>query len=168
MDLARVDSVLEAIIILVPAMIANASPVVFKGRKPIDRGIIFIDGRRLLGDGKTVEGFLAGLACGSLASIPLALLVDPQLILIGPAAAFGALVGDVLGSFVKRRMGIERGAPAPLLDQLDFYFGAVAATLILGHSWTLKVFMASGIIVLLLHVGANRLAYRLGLKSVPW
>ena len=168
MDLARVDTIIEAIILLIPAMVANASPVVFKGKTPIDRGATFIDGKRLLGDGKTVEGFLAGLICGSLSSIPLAALVGTEMLATGPAASLGALIGDLLGSFIKRRIGLKRGAPAPLLDQLDFYVGAVVATTLLGYSWSLTILIVSGVIVALLHMGSNYLAYRMGLKSVPW
>ena len=40
--------------------------------------------------------------------------------LIGFLLGFGALLGDALGSFIKRRMGIGRGKPAPILDQIDF------------------------------------------------
>src|SRR3972149_4153462 len=40
----------------------------------------------------------------------------------GPSAilALGALLGDLAGAFVKRRMGKPRGAKAPGLDQYDF------------------------------------------------
>lgn len=168
MGVESVDGVLEALVLLVPAMVANASPVVFKGRRPIDGGLVFIDGRRLLGDGKTIEGFIAGLLLGSLSSLPLALAVGRDMMLAGPVIALGALLGDLAGSFMKRRLGIERGAPAPLLDQLDFYLGAVAASIILGYSWSPRVLVATGAVVVLLHVSANYLAYRLGLKQVPW
>lgn len=47
-----VDNIVEALILMLPAMIANATPVVAGGRIPIDMGIILPDGKRLLGDGK--------------------------------------------------------------------------------------------------------------------
>jgi CDP-2,3-bis-(O-geranylgeranyl)-sn-glycerol synthase len=34
--------------------------------------------------------------------------------------ALGAPLGDLIGSFLKRRLNLERGAPAPIIDQLDF------------------------------------------------
>ena len=55
----------------------------------------------------------------------------PEGILIGFLLGFGALLGDALGSFLKRRLGIGRGKPAPILDQLDFIIVALILVLIL-------------------------------------
>ena len=33
--------------------------------------------------------------------------------------AFGSLFGDMFMSFFKRRIGLKRGAPLPVVDQLD-------------------------------------------------
>ncbi|MHA1713397.1 MAG: CDP-archaeol synthase, partial [Candidatus Ranarchaeia archaeon] len=43
-----------------PAYVANAIPVLAGGGLPIDLGKNFIDGQRILGDGKTYRGFAAG------------------------------------------------------------------------------------------------------------
>ncbi|GBF09088.1 CDP-archaeol synthase [Aeropyrum pernix] len=165
----RIDNLLEAIILMLPAMIANATPVVAGGRRPVDMGIVLPDGRRLLGDGKTVEGLLAGFAAGSAAGVLAALATANMLLAVhSPAIALGALAGDMAGSFVKRRLGIERGRPAPLLDQLDFYLGALAVSIALGYTWTPRVVVEAAAAVLLLHLAANVTAYLLGLKKVPW
>jgi hypothetical protein len=80
---------------------------------PLDCGLRFRDGRRLLGDHKTWKGLLAGsLGCGFAA------------VLMGPGfmvgAGFGALslFGDALSSAAKRRLSLAPGAEVPGLDQL--------------------------------------------------
>lgn len=169
MDFTIIDDLAEALILLLPAMVANATPVVVKGRKPIDGGRLFIDGRRLLGDGKTWEGAAGGLAAGVLVALILDFIMPSKgLLVLGSAAALGAIIGDIAGSFVKRRIGLERGAPAPLLDQLDFYVGALVMTALLGVRWDLVVVVEAGLTVALLHVASNIVAYLAGLKKVPW
>jgi hypothetical protein len=53
-----------------PAYVSNATPVVvvrfLARRHPIDFGRVFVDGRRVLGDGKTFEGLFSGTAAGFL------------------------------------------------------------------------------------------------------
>jgi CDP-2,3-bis-(O-geranylgeranyl)-sn-glycerol synthase len=160
---------------LLPALVANASPVAAKGFArgvrwhPIDGGRFFLDGKRILGDGKTVEGFLVGIAAGALTSLLVALFTrDAEYVYVGSCASVGALLGDMAGSFIKRRLGLERGAPAPLLDQLDFYAGAVLTWWVLGYPMSLTVILAYAILVIALHYGTNYAAYKLGLKDVPW
>ena len=41
--------------------------------------------------------------------------------------AIGSLLGDLVGSFIKRRLDIGRGAKAPILDQYNFIGGALIA-----------------------------------------
>ncbi|MCP4763847.1 MAG: CDP-archaeol synthase [archaeon] len=48
------------IILIMPGYLANAGMVVVGGGKPLDRGHICKDGRRLFGNGKTIRGFFGG------------------------------------------------------------------------------------------------------------
>ena len=80
---------------------------------PLDCGLRFRDGRRLLGDHKTWKGLLVGtLGCGLTA------------MLTGPGFAVGAgfgalsLTGDAMSSAVKRRLALAPGTEIPGLDQL--------------------------------------------------
>ncbi len=169
LDFKPIDNVYEGLIALIPAMFANATPVVAKGRRPIDGGLRFIDGRRLLGDGKTWEGLIAGLSAGALIGVLLAMILkEPQIVYIGLLSSTGALTGDIVASFIKRRVGLERGAPAPLLDQLNFYVGAIALLYIAGFTITLTMFVILAVISGIAHLVANMIAYRLRLKNVPW
>ena len=79
----------------------------------------------------------------------------------------GAILGDAIGSFIKRRLGIEKGRPAPLLDQLDFVFGALLLA-----SLITRIQMKTIIILVVLtpfgHLMVNLIGYWLKLKDVPW
>ena len=81
--------------------------------------------------------------------------------------SLGAPLGDLIGSFIKRRFNLERGAPAPIIDQLDFLLGAIfLAYIVFPLRWMYIVFAI--LITLLLHVLANTLAYKLGYSKEPW
>ena len=79
--------------------------------------------------------------------------------------AFGALFGDAVGSFLKRRMGLQSGEPAPIMDQLDFVIGALVLSLLVVRI-SLNLFLMIAILSIILHVGSNSIAYILGIKDV--
>jgi CDP-2,3-bis-(O-geranylgeranyl)-sn-glycerol synthase len=172
-----------------PAYMANPSAVLFKGKRPMDFGRKFKDGTRVLGDGKTWKGFLGGAFSGfliGLIQIGIAYQFDenawgfgklPNAILIVILLSFGAVLGDVIGSFIKRRLGRSRGEKTLGLDQYDFLIGAWLLILIFQLPWFLDHFIMGWhilalitVIILtpLLHRGVNILGYRLGKKDVPW
>ena len=165
-----VGSVLILIRDFIAAMVANASPVFLRRGSPIDMGRTFVDGRRLLGDGKTFEGYFLGLFFGyTVAVVESLLLNDHRFVIYGLAGALGALVGDTTSSFFKRRLGLERGAPLPIVDQLDFYVGATTFMWLVG--WrppSLTYLLGGAVLIVVLHRLTNYLAYRLHLKDVPW
>ncbi len=165
-ELAR--GLVSLIIYVIPAMVANGAPVVMHGPPPIDFGRRFVDGRRVFGDGKTWGGLLGGLTAGTLISSLEAAFVGPAIIPYGVLSSLGALVGDLVGSFVKRRVGLERGAQAPLLDQLGFYVFALLFLYAVGVTFPLPDEILWAAVIYGLHRATNWAAYKLGLKSVPW
>jgi CDP-2,3-bis-(O-geranylgeranyl)-sn-glycerol synthase len=83
------------------------------------------------------------------------------------------MLGDVAGSFVKRRTGRTRGAAFPVLDQLDFVAGAVVVAAAVAPAWTFATFtpavlVAVAVLTPALHLLTNGAAYVLGLKAEPW
>lgn len=168
---------LEALAYMLPAYVANGTPVVavrfFRSLHPLDLGRRAWDGRRLLGDGKTAEGFASGSAMGFLAGT-LVLLADPLLYRAWAEPlllALGALLGDLLGAFIKRRLGLQRGQPAPGLDQLDFLAVGLLLTFLLygppswATSWALLGLAA---ITVGLHLLTNAAAHAMRLKERPY
>ncbi len=161
--------ILQATLIYLPTMIANAMPVFVGIGTPIDGGRVFIDGRRVLGDGKTWEGFILGLSFGyCVGCIEAFILHSFPYILIGFLGSLGALLGDIVGSFIKRRFGYRRGYPLIPLDQTDFTIGATIMLLVGGMDIEFTVFLIGLIMLFVLHLISNRIAFMLGLKSVPW
>ncbi len=168
--MAQLLGAAETVLALLPALVANASPVLLRGHgHPVDGGRRFRDGRPVLGKGKTFEGLLIGTLYGAVVAYLLSAAMGAAAVFpAGCAAAIGALLGDMAAAFIKRRLGLERGAPAPVLDQLDFYSGAIVATIAAGYLPAPIPAAILGVSVPLLHRATNIAAYRLGLKNVPW
>jgi len=81
--------------------------------------------------------------------------------------SLGTPIGDMIGSFFKRRLNLERGAPAPVVDQLDFLLGAILfAYIVFPLRW--EYFIFALLATLLIHILANTVGYKLGYKKVPW
>jgi CDP-2,3-bis-(O-geranylgeranyl)-sn-glycerol synthase len=170
----------KALLILFPAYAANGFPPLAGGRKPIDLGKNW-NGNRILGNGKTFEGFALGLFIGFLVGA-LETSLYPELnayamefgvtlplinLFIGFMISFGALFGDLAGSFIKRRFGLKRGADVPLLDQWNFIIGAVLFAM-----WFTEITIWMLLIMLLItpvvHRIANIIAYKIKIKKEPW
>ncbi len=154
------------VIYIWPAFVANGAPVILGGGRPIDLGRKFL-GRRIFGDHKTIRGFAAGVAAGSLMGL-LESAFLPYMLLVGVALGFGAMGGDLLGSFVKRRIGIREGTRMLLLDQYPFLVIALLLAFPLGRSPGLYGIVFIVILTGAMHVLTNFYAHRLKLKKVPW
>jgi len=159
--------------LILPAYFANFFPVLLKGKCPIDRRKKFVDGNRVFGDGKTIEGFIGGFLIGiliGLIQIYLQSYLPLQFyhnLLTITLLSFGAVFGDLIGSFVKRRFGLKRGDSAPLLDQLDFLIiSLVFLSLIAKISFSIVIFLV--IITPIIHLLSNIFAYLFKLKDKPW
>jgi CDP-2,3-bis-(O-geranylgeranyl)-sn-glycerol synthase len=126
-----------------------------------------------LGDGKTLEGLLIGMATGTLTGLIIHILIPGtyRSPLEPLALSAGAMAGDMLGSFIKRRLGLERGRPAPGLDQLGFLaFALLFSALAFGPpKWldALTLILLAAVTAIL-HLGTNYLACVLGLKAEKW
>ncbi len=149
----------ETIYLFLPAYIANMAPVIFKYfgllKKldvPIDGGTKFF-GKEILGPHKTLRGVIAGVAAGMVFSFfqfALAYSAKPFSVTVsfpfqtafgsimwGFLLGAGAIFGDILKSFVKRRLGIAAGRRWFPWDQLDMVLGGIAFGLLMySFSWT--------------------------------
>ncbi|MBW6451129.1 MAG: CDP-2,3-bis-(O-geranylgeranyl)-sn-glycerol synthase [DPANN group archaeon] len=169
--------IIQAMWFILPAYIANPTPVLLKGTHPIDLGKKFRDGNPILGKGKTWEGLLGGTITGGLIGLIQGQLwhtysleiygLTEMTMGLGIVLGFGALFGDLLGSFIKRRYNVKRGEQFPILDQLDFIIGAYFITsfvIDIKFDWILIWVIVTPAI----HKTANYIAYKLKLKDVPW
>ena len=179
-------AILGAVYFMLPAYVANLSGLAFGGGTPVDGGKNYSDGRRIIGNGVTWKGCINGTILGTVVGIVLGIIgtyfgdlsaltggvVDLHVygsviggLILGFLMAFGALLGDAVGSFIKRRIGLQSGEPAPIMDQLDFVLGAlILSLLVVRISW--EMFIIIALISLILHLGSNTVAYLLGIKDV--
>ena len=180
----RMDLIVELIKtfwILIPAYIANATPPLAKGKRPIDFGKYFL-GQRLFGSNKTIEGFVFGVFCGTITGLIEMFIYQKFLISsnnpiihelpiitlqIAFLISFGAMCGDLAGSFIKRRFKIPPGANVPILDQLNFIVGVI---IFIYPFIKLNIIMILIMFILtpIFHKIANVIAYFLKIKKVPW
>ncbi|AAL80522.1 hypothetical protein PFDSM3638_01960 [Pyrococcus furiosus DSM 3638] len=164
--------ILEAFWYILPAYFANSSPVILGGGTPIDFGKTWRDGRRIFGDSKTWRGFLGGLTVGTLIGVIQQIIYPyyPSLSLafkVSFLLALGALVGDLIGSFIKRRLNLPPGYPAVGLDQWGFLISALCFAYPVHTIPTGEVLLLL-VVTPLIHWGTNVLAYKMKWKSVPW
>lgn len=158
--------IIYPILFILPAYVANGAPVIFGGGKPLDMHRKFL-GKRIFGDHKTIRGLIAGLLSGILVGAVEAIFL-PFMLLTGIALSFGTHAGDLLGSFVKRRIGIKEGGSLPVFDQYLFFVFALLFAWPLGHMPSVLGIVVLFIVTGLLHIATNFGAYKLKLKQVPW
>ena len=171
----------EALWLILPAYATNGLVPFFKGKHPVDFNKKFIDGKPLLGKGKSWEGLFFGAIIGiTIASIemavfpylpfelsPMELTVVQMSPLLGLLLGIGAITGDMAASFFKRRFGLKRGQSAPLLDQDDFVLGALlfAALLVpVKLEWAIMLLVITPVF----HLLANVIGYLIKVKNQPY
>jgi CDP-2,3-bis-(O-geranylgeranyl)-sn-glycerol synthase len=156
----------SALLFIGPAYFANAAPLVFGGGSALDRGRTLADGQPIFGSHKTVRGVVAGIVVGTLVGLAESF-IDPHLVFAGFMISLGAVLGDLFGAFVKRRLKVVPGRSFPILDQLDFILGSV----LLGYPF-FQVGLISILLVVVvtppIHLATNYGAYRLGIKKTRW
>lgn len=167
---------LNAVWFIFPAWIGNMLACTFGGGRPIDGGRNFSDGRPLLGKGKTVRGLCVGIftaVCAAFLQSFVNYTFNP--VFFGLLMGTGAMSGDLVKSFFKRRLNIKSGRPFPPFDQLDFILGALAlyygiGPFVLNHFYQLNGMTLLFIFLLtpLAHLALNALGYVLGMKEVWW
>jgi CDP-2,3-bis-(O-geranylgeranyl)-sn-glycerol synthase len=184
-----IEAALAGVWLMLPALIPNSAAVLWGGGTPMDLGRSW-RGKRILGDGKTWRGFFGGAMTGvafGVIQIGIASALGteatwgfgdwPWSLCAVLSLGFGSMIGDSVGSFIKRRIGKERGAKAPVLDQYNFVAGAVVLVLLFRTDWFLDHFIEGNgifglilflIVVPVLHRGVNIIGYKLGKKNVPW
>jgi CDP-2,3-bis-(O-geranylgeranyl)-sn-glycerol synthase len=161
--------IFAALKFIFPAYCANATPVLAGGGPKMDFGRSFYDGKRVFGNNKTFRGFFFGWAVGIGVGLVEGLVFGFQHypVLFSVLIPLGALLGDLTGAFLKRRIGIAPGGLLPIVDQVDFVVGAIVFSIPLAIiSWELAVTVL--LITPPIHLFTNYLAYKMKLKRNPW
>jgi len=173
-----INNLFFAIVFFLPAGIANTFPVIVAKvpylkdfNFPLDMGLS-IGGVRVLGDHKTVRGMVFGVFFGLFCAFLLRDLVlsfadlnfDYSWFWSGLFLSLGALGGDALKSFFKRRAGIESGKSWIPFDQIDYIVGAVLASLFL-YRFSIDIYVYAFLIFVLFHPVFTVIGYFLKLKK---
>src|SRR4029078_10611144 len=99
--------------------VANGTPVAVKlilsdgFAAPLDGGLTLADGRPLFGPSKTVRGVVLAILAPTISAALLGLGWK-----VGALFGSTAMAGDLLSSFVKRRLGLATSSQAVGLDQV--------------------------------------------------
>ncbi|PIZ51701.1 hypothetical protein COY27_02770 [Candidatus Woesearchaeota archaeon CG_4_10_14_0_2_um_filter_33_13] len=164
--------ILQSLYFFLPAYIANMAPVLFKWLPILNRPVW----EKGLGTNKTWRGLVAATLVGGLVFslqklfhntgfVQLSLINYSDFsVLLGFLLGFGAIAGDAVKSYYKRKIGIAPGKPWMPFDQLDFVIGGLAV------SFFFYVPPVSIIIVLLLfspflHIIVNHFGYWLKINK---
>lgn len=150
-------------------LVANSAPILIrhfsmveKFSYPLDCGLRFVDGRRVLGDSKTWRGIIAAIIATLLCSV----LIQTGWV-TGVVVAVAAMLGDSLSSFVKRRLGIAPSAMAIGLDQIP---ESLLPLCCLHYFWQLAWFDIGVLVVLflILELVVSRILFRLRIRNRPY
>jgi CDP-diglyceride synthetase len=149
-------------------LIANGAPVVAKrvlGSRlayPLDGGRNFIDGQPLLGSSKTIRGIVASILATSIGALLLGYSIQTGILF-----ATASLSGDLVSSFIKRRLKLPPSSKASGLDQLP---ESILPLLLCWQALGLNIPTAAAVILLFV-VGEpvlSKLLFRLKIRDHPY
>ncbi len=154
--------------LLLLILVANGTPVLARnllGRKfnlPLDLRMVMSDGFRLLGDSKTWRGLMSSLLITAIAAK-----VMGYSFLTGFLIALFSLTGDLISSFIKRRLGKASSSRFLILDQVpEALLPAAVMAPYFQLQWY-EVIMLT-LLFLVLELLMSRLMYRIGLRRKPY
>lgn len=178
-----IDLILRVLYLMLPAYAANMVPVLVKKinflNYPVDLGKKY-KGQDIFGNHKTWRGLffgvIAGVIVGYLQSLLYGYACLQSLSLFDYSAYWlsagillgtGALLGDLVKSFAKRRFKVKPGKSFMPWDQVDYTIGSLLfLSMIFVPS--LKIVIGALVVNFLLHMIANHLAFYLKLSKVKW
>ena len=167
--------ILQALYYFLPAYIANMAPVLFQ-KVPFLATPIW---EKKLGKNKTWRGVVAAVLCGIVvfwlqkraytAGFTSLAIIDYAdfSVLLGFLLGFGAIIGDAVKSYYKRKAGIKPGERWLGFDQLDFVVGGLIFSFLL-YVPPIEVAVVLFLATPFLHIATNHLGYWLGMRKVKF
>ncbi len=157
--------ILQSLVLLT---FANGTPVIAKkifGSRlafPLDAEVHFVDGRPLLGQSKTIRGVVLSVAATAAAAPVLGVSVAT-----GALVACLAMLGDIISSFIKRRLNLSSSAQAVGLDQIpESLLPLVVCQNALALTWV-DIIICVGIF-LVGELMISRVLYMLHIRDQPY
>jgi len=165
MTLTNAVLVIEILFLL---LLANGTPVIAKklvGSRlayPLDAGKKYFDGRPLFGDSKTYRGIISSVLVTSGGAALVGYSIQT-----GFLFAIASLAGDLVSSFIKRRLGFPPSSRTLGLDQLPesifpllFFWQTLGLNMAIAVT-VLIIFFAGEIIL-------SRILFRLNIREHPY
>jgi CDP-2,3-bis-(O-geranylgeranyl)-sn-glycerol synthase len=159
------DLILQVLLLLA---VANGTPVLIKKllrnflAYPLDGGRTFLDRRPLLGPAKTIRGVVTSILATSVCAPLLGATWTT-----GAIVGIAAMAGDILSSFIKRRVGLVSSSRVPGLDQIpESLLPALACRNLLGL--TFADIIAVAVLFLIGEVVLARLLFRMRIRDEPY
>ena len=156
---------IELILLLVTA---NGAPILFhwwlqqRFAWPLDGGLLLADGRPLFGASKTLRGLMVSLVFTTLLAWLLGWPAE-----LGLLFAAMAMLGDLLASFIKRRLGFPASGMAPGLDQIpESLLPLLAVRAALELSWSQIILLVVAFVIL--DYLLSFVLYRLHIRKHPY
>ena len=179
--------IITLIWLFLPAGVANMAPI-FASKLPWLSGLNFpmdfyiqYKGKRLLGDHKTIRGLISGILLGIatvwiqkelfvqlefVRTVSLVNYSNVNLLFLGTLLGAGALIGDAVKSFFKRRFTIPSGKSWLPFDQIDYIIGAcISIYPVIHFTWFTYIQIISTFFIL--HIIATHMGFWLRLKKEP-
>lgn len=183
-----IETIFFALWFFLPAGLANAAPVfankiplLNQFKTPIDFGLSH-KGKRILGDNKTWRGLLFGVSIAVLTlaiqkvvykdsiwlqdTLPSTIDYVNVSLWLGVLLGFGALLGDAVESFFKRRSNVRSGEAWFPFDQLDYILGGLLLSSVM-----VSLSPAQNATIVLvwfgLHLLSSYIGFLMGLKDKP-
>ncbi|OQX00813.1 hypothetical protein BWK69_00700 [Candidatus Parcubacteria bacterium A4] len=186
--------ILSCLYFFLPAYVANMAPPLMRRTglfrflyKAVDGGGKFM-GFPIFGDHKTWLGIISSLVAGTMIAglqfwlyqfsffekVSFLNYEHINILFFGFMMSLGMVFGDLIFSFIKRRINLRPGAPFIPFDQTNYVLGAC---LILSPLWIfdkdfsnidLGVWLTLLFLTLFLHIVINRIGYELGLHKAKW
>ena len=167
---------------MLPAYFANMAPVIVKKISILNLPIDFnkkISNKPLFGKNKTFRGLVFGVLFAIIIAyiqfvfyknnifVDISFIDYSNWLLLGFLMGFGAIFGDLVKSFVKRRLNYEPGRPFVPWDQTDFVIGALIFVFPLVKLSIDKIIIII-ILSFVLHIIVNHLAFYTGVRKEKW
>jgi CDP-2,3-bis-(O-geranylgeranyl)-sn-glycerol synthase len=154
--------------LLLLILIANGVPVIVTavcgdcGAWPLDGGRLLADGRRMLGDSKTWRGVLLAPLLTGASAVLLGLPAG-----VGVVVGAAAMLGDLLSSFAKRRLGVPSSGMMVGLDQIpEALLPLLAVASEYALTWPTIGWIVAGFVVL--ELSLSPVFFRLGIRNRPY
>lgn len=176
--------IIGSIYFMLPAYIANMSPVLLKNyfkslNVPVDFNKRFL-GKPIFGKNKTWRGIIVACLTAVIVFYIQMLLFNfdifkeislfdysNQTIFLGFLLGFGAIFGDLVKSFFKRRLNKKPGERWIPFDQLDFVVGALLfSSIVYTPLW--QSIVSIFIVSFFGHILVRHFSYWLGITKEKW